>query len=32
MDRYSLLLVKITPAKDNTYFSMENAVKDKIVR
>ena len=32
MDRYSLLLVKITPAKDNTYFSMKNAVKDKIVR
>jgi N-acetylmuramoyl-L-alanine amidase len=32
MDRYSLLLIKITPAKDNTYFSMENAVKDKIVR
>lgn len=32
MDRYSLLLVKIIPAKDNTYFSMENAVKDKIIR
>lgn len=32
MDRYSLLSAKIIPANDNTYFSMENAVKDKIIR